>query len=43
MYKTMPMLQFALRPSMMVKRLPLADSKFFRKSPPAKTETLFKK
>lgn len=41
MYKTMPMLQS--RPSMMVKRLPLADSKFFRKSPPAKTETLFKK
>ena len=36
------MLPFALRPTMMVKR-PLADAKFFRKSPPSKTETLFKK
>jgi hypothetical protein len=27
----------------MSKRVPLADARFFKKSPPAKTETLFKK
>ena len=36
----MPMPQ---RHSMMVKRPPLADARFFKKSPPAKTQTLFKK
>ncbi len=30
-------------PSMMIKRLPLADARFFKKTPPAKMETLFKK
>lgn len=32
-----------LRPSVMVKRMPLADARFFKKSPPAKMQTIFKK
>lgn len=32
-----------IRPSLMVKRQPLADARFFRKSPPTKMQTLFKK
>ena len=32
-----------LRHSFMGKRLPLADSRFFMKSPPTKMQTLFKK
>jgi len=39
MYKTMP---FTPRPSIMGKRLPL-DARFFKKSPPIRMETLFKK
>lgn len=31
------------RPTLMMKRPPLADARFFKKTPPAKTETLFKK
>lgn len=31
------------RPVVMVKRLPLADARFFKKSPPAKMQTIFKK
>lgn len=29
--------------TMMLKRQPLADSRFFKKTPPAKMQTLFKK
>jgi hypothetical protein len=32
-----------LRPGMMVKRPPMADARFFKKSPPAKMPTIFKK
>lgn len=39
-----PMSMPQLRPSMMVtKRKPLAYARFFKKSPPTKSETLFKK
>ena len=32
-----------LRPSLMGKRIPLADARFFMKSTPVKAQTIFKK